>query len=509
MVDRNHDTTTMTDGNKNSRRDTILRRAAIFVAIITVACVIWLFVFNGWNTIIPMKSKDNDPVIDVTGTSQPTKLSLTDSATSNILLGNVYSTLYTIRNDGSLKSDVLSGWKTENGGLRLVMTLNKGMKASNGVDITPAVVVKSLHNNIQGSYPHADVVSTAISRVETDGQSVVVSLNHPMAILSLILAGPMGAIGTDGETVVKPGDISTGPYSIQSFGNGEAKLVRNRNWPAKTPNSITIKWTDEATASEDLSTLKATHVLSYSGTGPSLKDPSKYKRVDGPGTNGVMIVYNSRATRPYPTSSDVRYRRGLTQSVDRNALVGIIGNGLVANGSPIPLGSVYRGGDDGSSLSYDRRQAASATSYFGANPIRLLTPNDDGNTRQFITSSYRAIGQYVRSHGPSSSIGNGDWDVALIDHHGFDLGQYIDGNDLTGLEAPETMEAYDAVMNAGDEESLKTAIASLSSKLVQWSPGMWIGNYKDTLTARKTCTVPNPGMADVRIDLSGYSCSQS
>ena len=175
MVDRNHDTTTMTDGNKNSRRDTILRRVAIIVSIVTVACVVWLFVFNGWNTIIPMKSKDNDPVIDVTGTSQPTKLSLTDSATSNILLGNVYSTLYTIRNDGSLKSDVLSGWKTENGGLRLVMTLNKGMKASNGVDITPAVVVKSLHNNIQGSYPHADVVSTSISRVETDGQSVVVS----------------------------------------------------------------------------------------------------------------------------------------------------------------------------------------------------------------------------------------------------------------------------------------------------------------------------------------------
>lgn len=489
---------------KSGRLSEILRWTSIIIAAAMVIVLIWLFAFDGWNKIMPIHKTIEDPKLDIVSTDRPKKLSITDDVTSQVLLGNVYATLFTLKPDGTPKPSIAEDWKTSDNGMKISMGIRSDVKATNGVKITPSVVVKSLHNNIQGKYPYYDVVTKTISRVEEHKNSVLITLNHPMAVLPFLLAGPLGAIGTDGEHEVKPGDVATGPYSISSFKDSTIILKRNHGWPNKTSNEMSIKWTDDATSMSDMRTLKATHVLKTSDDDANHNDT--YKKTYGPSTHGVMIVYNSNASRPYPALSDIRYRQGVSQSIDRQALTESIGGGLKANSDPVPLGSTYWS-DAGSILPYDPHDGASKTSYFGANPLRMLTrASDSDNTRQILVKNFRSVGQYVRSYGDSSSIDDGNWDAALIDHHGFDLKEFTDGNDLTSLDAPDTSTAYDAVFTAGTLDDLKSAISGLARSLVNWAPATWVGNYQNVFIMQNDYVAPNPGFVDVRIDLTALSC---
>lgn len=491
---------------KSDRLSEVLRRVLIIIAAIMVIALVWLFAFDGWNKIMPIHKVVEDPKLDIVSAERPGRLSITDDVTSQVLLGNVYSTLFTVNKDGTPEPSLVRDWKTSDDGTKVTMRIRDDVKATNGVKITPAVVVKSLHNNIQGKYPYYDVVTKTINKVEEHEDSVIITLNNPMAVLPLLLAGPLGAIGTDGAHETKPGDVATGPYSVSSFKDSTIILKRNHGWPDKTADEISVKWTDEATAMSEMNTLNATHVFMTSNDGDGVNHDDKYKRSYGPSTHGVMVVYNANASRPYPASSDIRYRQGVSQSIDKQSLVESIGGGLKVNADPVPLGSTYWS-DAGSILPYDPTAGMGKTSYFGANPLRMLTRSSDSdNTRQILVRDFRSVGQYVRSYGDSSSIGDGDWDVALIDHHGFDLKEFIDGNSLTSLDAPDTSIAYDAVFTAGTPEALKNAVSGLSRSLVSWSPASWVGNYQNTFIMKDDCTAPNPGFADVRIDLTGLSC---
>lgn len=502
-----------------------LRRIVAFVMTLAILSTVWLFVFNGWDDVMPVvdrdKYRDVKPVVDVIATA-PTEINPktnADSALWRVLGHNVVATWLKTGKDGALEPELVDRWEQSADKMEWTFHLSKSLDWSDGSEITAGDLVRSLKDNIAAKYEYSDRLDLE-SVSAADDSTVIIKTREPKAVLPHLLSGRLGAVWSskqpDGEMAgdsLSKKPVTSGPYEITGYsktsdGKGTLTLEPTRSKLAADlrVSMVTVRWTGEADAKNDAATGAAQYAIADYDA--DFGDGTTH----GQSTRRLAIAFNGQTDRPYPALSDKRFRQGIRNAVDSRAVLDAIGGGY--SDSRLIGGGVTPGTFGYEDLTglfpFDAAKGRSeATSYFGVYPFALITPDWSAGAGDVITRQLNAIVQYPHAEtldqaAYSQRLQSNDYDMALIRVDGYDgLKGLLDANSVTGVDAPDTTKAYDAVFTAGTEDELEAAVKNAARVQSDWSTVDWLGVAKTSAWSAKGWKQLAADLSDVSIDLTG------
>lgn len=504
-----------------------VRRTIVFILVLALLSAGWLLITgNDEDTLTTSHNKYSDvkPVIDLVATA-PAEINpqASDDATLWQVLGhNVIGTWTHVDNTGRLGPGLIDRWEASGDSLEWTFHLVDGLRWSDGSTINASDLVRSLQSNMENGYDYADRLKDTVESVTAiDSKTIKITLHKPMAVLPYLLAGRLGsvwpvdndaanAIMKNGKMTLTP--VTSGPYSLRSYtrsddGKGTMVLGVSNGSQAKTikNSQVTIKFVDESTAESDARNNKVQYAVSSTSAG--FPDDA----VRGSSTRRLALAFNGRTDRPYPALGDRRFRQGLRMSVNStdvmNAISGAYAGGQSIGGAIVP-GEV--GYEDLTGLfPFDQKKARlTATGYFGVYPIDVIVPDWAQAACDVIKNDLQGIGQHAScevldSNAYSQRLQSNDYDVALIEVNGYDgLENYLDGNATTGVDAPDTTIAYDAIYTAKIEDELQASIKNAARVQSDWSTIGWLAAAKTTVWSMGGWSKIPADLADVSLDLT-------
>lgn len=140
-------------------------------------------------------------------------------------------------------------WEVSQDKLTWTFTIRKGVKFSNGEDMTPELVKKSLERTFSKSDRAAGFFS--LDSIEVEGQTLHIKTKKPSATVPGSLADPLFLIvntNVDTDSFALNGPICTGPYMVESFNPTElCVVVKNQHyWGGEVPfEKVTLKCIDD------------------------------------------------------------------------------------------------------------------------------------------------------------------------------------------------------------------------------------------------------------------------
>lgn len=504
-----------------------VRRTIVFILVLALLSAGCLFITNGHEdtmTASHNKYSDVKPVIDLVATA-PAEINPqanNDATLWQVLGHNVIGTWTHVDNTGRLGPELIDRWETSGDDLEWTFHLVDGLRWSDGSTINASDLVRSLQSNMKNGYDYADRLKDTVGSVTAvDSKTIKITLHKPMAVLPYLLAGRLGSVwpveNDAANAIMKNGKmtstpVTSGPYSLRSYtrsddGKGVMVLgVSNGSQAKAIKNSqVTIKFVDESTAESDARNNKVQYAISSTSAG------FPEGAVRGSSTRRLALAFNGRTDRPYPALGDRRFRQGLRMSVNStdvmNAIGGAYAGGQSIGGATIP-GEV--GYEDLTSLfPFDQKKARlTATGYFGVYPIDVIVPDWAQAACDVIKNDLQGIGQHAScevldSNAYSQRLQSNDYDVALIEVNGYDgLEDYLDGNATTGVDAPDTTIAYDAIYTAKTEDELQASIKNAARVQSDWSTIGWLAVAKTTAWSMSGWSKIPADLADVSLDLT-------
>lgn len=518
-----------------------MRRAITFISSVLVLGFIGWMVLGGWSDVTePLIEDAMHPGVDASGSARvvvvggaPASLDLAhtdDSAIRQVLIGNVHEGVTRLGPDGSVKPGVAESWETdESTHTYWTFHIRKGLRFSNGDRLTAESVVNSLHRLVQDDLPGLGELKGRMNTVYApDAYTVRITLDKPMAALPYLLAGQAGIVydlgpdlkaeGPEGAAkdgkVEAAGIVSSGPYVVKGYSDGRLTLAANPKYSGDASpkaGTVTVSWASAADAAKSLADGAADYVVSDSAVPGLTADTDKAKVARGNGTRRTVIAFNTRADRPYPALSDRRFRQGVRMMLDKNALIAQLPDhdGMIALGGPTVPGTF--GYEDLTGLfPYDwARGRSTATSYFGIYRMDVIYRASLGTgLGDVITADLGQADQYTTMEPLDDAtyqqrLDNRDFDAAVLDITGMDgMAGLLDGNGLTGLNAPDVTTAYDAIWTAATDEDLANAVRNAARVQSDWSTVDWIGAHRTTLASvRNAPGAPSADLIDVRLPL--------
>ncbi|WP_280348667.1 ABC transporter substrate-binding protein [Nocardia neocaledoniensis] len=237
----------------------------------------------------------------------------------------VYDALTVPGADPTVAPRLASRWEADAENRRWTFTIAEGAKFHNGAPVTAEDVVWSMKRLRQVG--GASKMPVAENDIVADGPNrVVFTVPAPNTQLPLLLRLMTFTVpqGTTDFTAA----IGTGPFKLESYQGGNARLVRNEQWHGTPPllDAIEVTMFDSTTALSnavlggqiDL----ASNVGAIAGrTAAGRGDLQVVQRADDTMLGVAMRV----ADGPF---ADVRVRTALRLGVDRNALVNQVHSGF-------------------------------------------------------------------------------------------------------------------------------------------------------------------------------------
>jgi peptide/nickel transport system substrate-binding protein len=272
----------------------------------------------------------------------------------------VYDSLVRVDAPGNIVPDLAESWSFSADKLTLTMQLRKGVKFTDGSDLTADVVVKSLMRSKKdpGSLV-ASQLATLDSAEARDPHTVVLKLNLPDENILYALGTSAGFIvsakALDGGATLALNPIGTGPYKLISSGPQGASYERNEDYFDKSQNQlakVAIVPIQDVTAR--LNALQSGQIdagLYQVDQWPQIQAMVKsgrftVHRVLGP--NSLPMWFNTKI-KPF---DDSRVRMALNLAIDRNAInQGIMNGQCLPASQPLQPGVV---GHDDSLKAYTR-----------------------------------------------------------------------------------------------------------------------------------------------------------
>lgn len=506
------------------------RRVIVFILVLVLLSSGWTIITSRMDSSQPIidhnKYSNVKPIIDLVATA-PVEINpqaSTDPTLWQVLGHNVIGT-WTHVDNGQLRPELIDRWETSADGMEWTFHLKNGLKWSNDHTLTADDLVRSLQSNMTNGYDYADRLQATVVNVSAiDSKTVKIILNKPMAVLPYLLAGRLGAVWPSDSTVtnavMKNGSmisqpVTSGPYFLESYtrsddGNGTMVLGVSNGSQAKAIRNmqVTVKFVNEETATADAKAGRVQYAVSSANTG--FPDGT----VRGSSTRRLALAFNGRTDRPYPALGDKRFRQGIRMGINNadvmNAIGGAYTGGQSIGGAIVP-GEV--GYEDLTSLfPFDQKRARwTATSYFGIYPIDVILPDWARAAGEVISNDLQGIGQHARyevldSTAYSQRLQSNDYDVALIEVNGYDgLKDYLDGNATTGVDAPDTTTAYDAIYTAKTGEELQASIKNAARVQSDWSTIGWLAAAKTSVWSMNGWSKIPADLADVNLDLTMIS----
>lgn len=281
---------------------------------------------------------------------------LNDANNDIWILPNIYNTLLEQTADGKIQGMLATEWKFEDGGKTLRLTIRKGVKFSDGSDMTLDDIVWSLD---RAKVPDAGVWSfllASVDKVEASGDDqILVRLKSPdltiLPALTTFNAAVMprklveaekGATINEKATSFANHPVGTGPFMIKSWDRGVGMtLVPNPHYWRMGDDGKALPYVDELklTVVPDDATrilqLKSGQVdgieqVPYAQAG-DLKQAANVRMELWPATRLTYLT-----VRAYPTLKngavnpigDVRVRQALQYALDKDAIIEVSTHGI-------------------------------------------------------------------------------------------------------------------------------------------------------------------------------------
>ena len=248
-----------------------------------------------------------------------------------LVLALVYDAL-TVPGPEQTAPRLASSWEASPDQRRHRFAIAEGARFHDGSPVTSDDVVWSLQRLRGMPAGPSRLPGVAPEGIAADGQgAVVLTSDYPNADLPLLIR--LNSFVLKKETTDPAGSPGTGPFRLESYQQGNARLVRNDAWHGGAPllDAIEVRIFDSAQAMSNA--LLTGEIDLASNVGPVAARIAE-------GRDGIQIV-----RRPNDSSlpivmrvadgpfADVRVREALRLAVDRDALVrqALSGFGTVAN----------------------------------------------------------------------------------------------------------------------------------------------------------------------------------
>jgi len=155
----------------------------------------------------------------------------------------VYDSLIRLGAKGTVVPDLATSWTFSPDGRMLTMTLRKGVKFTDGSDLTADAVVRSLTRAIKDPASMMAKLLSSLESVEAkDPSTVILHLNTPDANVLFPLATSAGMIvsakALDSGVNLALNPVGSGPYKLVSSGPQGANFERNEGYFDKSQNQF-------------------------------------------------------------------------------------------------------------------------------------------------------------------------------------------------------------------------------------------------------------------------------
>jgi len=163
--------------------------------------------------------------------NEPSDFSISSTSYSDMVFYSlIYENLFYLTKDGNLYSNIFNDYKYEKAKKQLVLNLKYGIKYSNGSNITPNDIIRSIGNFLETGYSEAKKLNKIIKKLGEDNGKVLISLNFDYPNITELLSAPQLVIMSENHS------IFSGPFKpVKWLKNKYMLLEGNRYYVGGLP----------------------------------------------------------------------------------------------------------------------------------------------------------------------------------------------------------------------------------------------------------------------------------
>ncbi|MEM6849777.1 MAG: ABC transporter substrate-binding protein [Pseudomonadota bacterium] len=264
------------------------------------------------------------------------------AAIDEIVYANLFEGLTAIASDGSVEPALATAWTQPDDGLSWTFTLRDGVTFHDGSAFDADVAAFSLDRARAEGAPNAQPqLFQTIDRVEVvDPTTLTIHLSTPDADLPYAMGwGDAVMVHPDSADENMTAPVGTGPFRLDAWRRGDrVRLVPFEGYWGNTPQLPSVEFAFIADPTVALSAMLAGDVHAFPNfpapeSLPLLEGDARYRVEIGTTEGETILAINSRRT----PLDDVRVRRAIASSIDRQALVdGAMFGTATPIGAPMP-----------------------------------------------------------------------------------------------------------------------------------------------------------------------------
>ncbi|MFC5939352.1 ABC transporter substrate-binding protein [Corynebacterium choanae] len=481
---------------------------------------------------------ESDTGVSVALSAAPASLDFTRTSGAAIpqaLMRNVYETLVTIAQDGSLSSGLATSWDVSDDGTRYVFHLREGVRFSDGTPFTAETVKFSIERVQSDAWTNGKkkIMDLVDDVTVIDDYTVAVTLqrssNSWLWSMGTMVGAMMSPTGVDDDSLQQH-PVGTGPFTVKRWAVGQALTLAARDdyWGTPAASSeVTLRYFTSATGAANALQSGDVDVV-YSLQSPELIDQLRARNrytIEVGTTNGEVLLTMNHRRAPF---DDLRVRQAVMYAIDRQAVIDTawLGYGVDTGGAPVPPTDPWFAVDTRYPFDPEKAKALLAEAGVTApnNKIVLATPTRPYamQSAEMIYSQLKAVGFDVRIEAQefpavwlSKVYKRHDYDMSIIVHiEPRDIANIFGNPDYyLGFDSPRVQQLLE-VADTAPAEDYTAAMRQVVDAIMEQAAADTVFNYPNIVVQAPGVTGLNPndfgeGIELARLQRDGASATEA
>lgn len=443
----------------------------------------------------------------------------TSAAIPQVLLYNVYETLVKVDSEGKLKPLLAQAWEISPDRLTYTFHLNPAAKFASGHPVDAAAVVANINRlKADKTLPLALRGQLAVvkSSAVVSEHEVAITLTRPsMMWLYDMSSTPGMMLDPTFSGDLKKAAAGSGPYVLTDQDKGQSvTLTKSPNYwgtPARF-DEVEFRYFADPNAMNAAMMAGDLDVISNLQAPDSVSqfaDPSRFTVIKGT-TNGEVVLGMNQKSR---LLSNLATRQGLTQAIDRKALLATAwnGQGTLIGSMAVPTDPWYTNLSATNPYNPANAKALLAKGgYTKGTTLRMRVPSVPYAVKsaQFVSSQLRDIGVKVKveeldpQRWYTDVYSKGDYELTIVAHvEPRDLGKFADPSTYWHYNSPK----FQAMYAAADAASGDAAIAQMraaTAYLAQDCAAIWLFALPNLVITKNTISGVPQNASSLSFDLT-------
>jgi peptide/nickel transport system substrate-binding protein len=483
-------------------RQIIIRRR-VFSPVLALGCSFALLLSGcsaGTSTSIADDGTTISSTINVGLALAPTNLDIRNTsgvALEQILLGNVYETLFSYDENETMMSQVLSNWHVSEDSKTYDFELYENMHFSNGNPIDAQTVVNSIKDVLDNQLRNYQKLGPISEITAVDARKVQIVLSEPYSDFFWYLSRRVGIIyDLNANFNAQTEAIGSGPYLVSQFKENESlTLVKNANyWGGRDINSVSaqtetivIHYISDPNAQVNALLSGDVDVMApvVENLLPSV-EAGGFEYQIGKSSDKFTLVFNSKS----PKLTNQVFRLALRHAIDHDAIIAARGGKAdIPLYGPIPESELGFSIAALSDLVYTPEASKMV--------VNELYPEGQTLTLKYANAIYgNELGDLLKSQ--LAEIGvtivieyidfttwlndvytNKDYELTIVDQaDSHDFVNWANPDYYFNYDNPEVQALYQQAMQATSSQARAEILTEASIAVANDAPADWLFNYQ-------------------------------